>query len=186
MSGLGINTSTSSAIPVNPNIANQIQLLLPGETAVPGSSTGKTGTPNSVAAGDFYFSTVNLTDAYFNVVPQATQPKVVVQTIDPTAFATAGAAQTLALNGSANFGIVFQHANNSPDGSLQAADAAMQLRLASFAIFIGARDRAVDDDRSATVEDLTRSDRSARLHRGRHARFGGSPIAPQPLASIIL
>ncbi len=125
VNGLGLNTSTSTAIPVNPASANKIQLLLPGETAVPGSSTGKAGTPNSVAAGDVYFSTVNLTDAYYNVVPQASQPTVLVQTVNPLAFATISPAQqTLGLNGMGNVGITFQGANSTPGWIVQAATAA--------------------------------------------------------------
>src|SRR5262249_6024708 len=54
VNGLGIAGSTSTAIPVNPNSPTKLQVILPGETAVPGSTTGKTGSPNQVAAGDTY------------------------------------------------------------------------------------------------------------------------------------
>jgi hypothetical protein len=147
VNGLGVATSTSSAIPVNPNTATKLQLLLPGETAVPGSSSGKTGTPSSVAAGDVYFSTVNLTDAYYNVVPQASQPKVSVQTVDPFAFASAGAAQTLALSGTANFSITFQRADNAPGWIVQASTAS------------GSAWQAAQDLSSAVVVLSTTTDR---------------------------
>ncbi len=115
VNGLGVVGSTSTAIPVNPNTATKLQVLLPGETAVPGSASGKIGTPSGAAAGDNYAVSVNLTDNYFNTVPQATQPTVRLLTMEPTSFFTvAPAQQTLAINGSASYTMTFQGANSAP------------------------------------------------------------------------
>lgn len=59
---------TSPPITVNPGPFVKLQLLVPGETAAPGSATGKTGSPSSLAAGIAYNLTVNAVDANWNVV----------------------------------------------------------------------------------------------------------------------
>src|SRR5439155_17118476 len=46
----------------------KLQLLLPGETAAPGTPTGKTGTPTAETAGTAFTITVNSVDANWNVV----------------------------------------------------------------------------------------------------------------------
>ncbi len=46
----------------------QIQLLLPGETAAPGTLTGKTGTPTAQVAGTAFTVTARSVDATFNLV----------------------------------------------------------------------------------------------------------------------
>ena len=55
--------NTSSAIPVNLGAFAQLQVLLPGETAAPGTPTGKTGSPTAQTAGTGYTVTVNAVDA---------------------------------------------------------------------------------------------------------------------------
>ncbi|MCB4757108.1 MAG: Ig-like domain-containing protein, partial [Elusimicrobia bacterium] len=125
VSGLGLAKSTSSAIPVRPNNPHQLQLLCPGETAVPGSSTGKTGNPDQVAAGDDYTVTVNLVDTKYNKVPQPTQPTVKVETVNLYAFpdlpANAGLAPGTA---SADFVLKFKRANSSPGWIVRASTVA--------------------------------------------------------------
>ncbi|HRY30115.1 MAG TPA: hypothetical protein P5079_08790, partial [Elusimicrobiota bacterium] len=77
-----LNSSTSSAITVNPYNPVNLQVLVPGETAVPGSTAsggkGKAGLPDSdggqsgaqpFVAGTTVTVTVNVTDAYWNLVP---------------------------------------------------------------------------------------------------------------------
>jgi hypothetical protein len=63
--------STSSSIAVNPGAFAKLQLLLPGETAAPGTATGKTGTPNAQTAGTSYGVIVNAVDANWNRVASA-------------------------------------------------------------------------------------------------------------------
>ncbi len=63
--------ATSSAIPVTAASFVQLQLLVPGETAAPGSGTGKIGAPSTETAGTSYSVTVNAVDAFWNVVTNA-------------------------------------------------------------------------------------------------------------------
>jgi hypothetical protein len=64
----GTTTGTSSTVTVNAAAFAKLQLLLPGETAAPGTTTGKTGTPNTQTAGAAYTVTVNAADANWNVI----------------------------------------------------------------------------------------------------------------------
>ena len=58
----------SNAFPVVP----KLQLLVPGETAAPGTLSGKTGTPITQTGGTPFNVTVNGVDEYWNVVVTAT------------------------------------------------------------------------------------------------------------------
>jgi hypothetical protein len=68
-------TSTAGAV-------TQLQLLLPGETAAPATTTGKTGIPTAETAGTPFTVVVNAVDAYWNVVGNAT-PTVHFTSNDP-------------------------------------------------------------------------------------------------------
>ena len=59
---------TSGAIPVSAGTFARLQLLVPGETAAPGTPSGKTGTPSAQAAGSAFSVTVNAVDTNWNVV----------------------------------------------------------------------------------------------------------------------
>jgi hypothetical protein len=74
-------SNTSSSITVNPGTAVKLQLLVPGEVAVPGSSTGKSGTPSNQTSGTAFNVTVNCTDDYWNKVTTA-NPQVTITTSD--------------------------------------------------------------------------------------------------------
>ena len=50
----------------------QLQILLPGETADPGSGTGKLGTPNDQTVGEPFTVTVRATDSSWNTVTTIT------------------------------------------------------------------------------------------------------------------
>src|SRR5439155_1790055 len=45
-----------------------LQLLVPGETAAPGTASGKTGTPTASTAATAFNITVNAVDNFWNVV----------------------------------------------------------------------------------------------------------------------
>src|SRR5207247_1345341 len=60
--------NTSPSIMVNVGAFVKLQLLVPGETAAPGSATGKTGTPSAQAAGTAFNVTANAVDANWNLV----------------------------------------------------------------------------------------------------------------------
>src|SRR5439155_23157276 len=60
--------NTSPALTVSPGAFAKLQLLGPGETAVPGTPTGKTGTPTAQTAGAAFTVTVNAVDANWNLI----------------------------------------------------------------------------------------------------------------------
>src|SRR5439155_551665 len=63
-----IQPSTTPSITVNAGAFVKLQLLTPGETAVPGSVSGKTGAPATETAGTAFNVTVNAVDANWNLV----------------------------------------------------------------------------------------------------------------------
>jgi hypothetical protein len=52
--------------------ATKLQVLFPGETNAPGTTTGKVGTPTAVNAGDLVTVTVNAVDKTWNIVKSVT------------------------------------------------------------------------------------------------------------------
>lgn len=69
---------------------SKLQVLLPGETAAPGTATGKTGTPTAQTAGVPFDITVNAVDEQFNLVTSAT-PMVTITSTDEGFFPPANA-----------------------------------------------------------------------------------------------
>src|SRR5262249_3029431 len=61
-------SNTSPAIAVNPAAFSKLQILAPGESASPGSATGKTGAPTAQTASAAFTVTVNAVDANWNLV----------------------------------------------------------------------------------------------------------------------
>ncbi len=61
-------TGTSGSITVNPGTFTKLQVILPGETAKPGTADGKDGTPGNQTAGTPFPITLRAVDAYWNVV----------------------------------------------------------------------------------------------------------------------
>ncbi|MFH2070688.1 MAG: fibronectin type III domain-containing protein [Elusimicrobiota bacterium] len=76
-----LDSHTSSAVSVKSATAAKLQTLVPGEVAVQGSPTGKTGAPYSQVVGTTFTITVNSVDAYWNKV--SSTPMVNVATSDP-------------------------------------------------------------------------------------------------------
>src|SRR5207248_2965557 len=66
--------NTSPSITVNLGAVTKLQILLPGETAAPGTASGKTGTPTAQTAGTAIANsiTVDAVDANWNVISSAT------------------------------------------------------------------------------------------------------------------
>src|SRR5262249_7829046 len=71
-SASGFSSALSSVFPVTGASFSQLQVLLPGETAAPGSLTGKTGTPLAQTAGTAFSVTVNAVDANWNLINTVT------------------------------------------------------------------------------------------------------------------
>jgi hypothetical protein len=67
-SSSGLTDVNSANVIVSPAAFTQLQLLVPGETAAPGSASGKTGTPNSQIVGLSFAATVNAVDSFWNLV----------------------------------------------------------------------------------------------------------------------
>src|SRR5439155_351997 len=75
-------SSTSPSLTVNAGVATKLQVLLPGETAAPGTPTGKTGTPLVQTAGAAIANgiVVNAVDANWNVAGPATNNVTITAT----------------------------------------------------------------------------------------------------------
>lgn len=80
-----LTANTSASVTVSAGVVAKLQLLLPGETAAPGTSTGKTGTPTGQTAGTAISTiVVNAVDANWNVVASST-PNVTITSTDANA-----------------------------------------------------------------------------------------------------
>ena len=66
------HTGSSNQFTVQPNTLTRLQVLLPGETATPGISPGKTGTVSPVLAGTSISVRVNAIDNWWNVISSVT------------------------------------------------------------------------------------------------------------------
>ncbi len=64
----GLTTTTSANVLVNAGAFTKLQLLAPGESAAPGSTSGKTGSPSAQTAGTAFSVTVNAVDANWNPI----------------------------------------------------------------------------------------------------------------------
>ena len=62
----------TASLTVTAGSFTQLQLLVPGETAAPGTATGKTGTPNTEYVNGAFNLTVNAVDQYWNLVNSVT------------------------------------------------------------------------------------------------------------------
>ncbi|WP_113637294.1 T9SS type A sorting domain-containing protein [Nubsella zeaxanthinifaciens] len=96
---LGAPANASSNVSVVTGPFARLQLLLPGETGAPGTTTGKTGTPIGLTAGTAFNVTVNAVDAGWNVVNTVTDE---IRLTSTDANATMPANLNM-VNGVANF-----------------------------------------------------------------------------------
>src|SRR5262249_2539263 len=83
----------------------KLQILVSGETAAPGTTTGKTGTPTAQTAGTAFTVTVNAVDANWNVV--GTNDTVTISSSDANAGLPASAAL---VNGTRSFSVTLRTA----------------------------------------------------------------------------
>ena len=108
-------TNVSPAITINPGGLTKLQLLMPGETAVPGSTSGKTGTPSARTAGTSFNVIVNAVDANWNLVN--TNDTVHFTSTDANATLPS---DTVLANGSQTLSVTF---NTAGSRTLTASDA---------------------------------------------------------------
>src|SRR5207249_5272983 len=136
--------STSPAVPVNAGAVTKLQILLPGETAAPGTASGKTNTPTAQTAGTALVNSlrVNAVDANWNVVGTAT-PNVTLTSTDGNAAiaddngATAGN-MTLALGTRALSSFTFKTVGTRTITATDAAGALTANTSASVTVNVGA------------------------------------------------
>ena len=100
--------STSPSITVNPGAFVKLQVLVPGETTDPGSSTGKTGSPSNQTAGSAFSVTVNAVDTYWNLVSSTNT--VNISSSDANAVLPGNAAL---VGGTQNFSITLKTAGTA-------------------------------------------------------------------------
>ncbi|MDI6747879.1 MAG: hypothetical protein QMD17_12120 [Rhodocyclaceae bacterium] len=72
-------------------VVPKLQILVPGETAAPGTASGKTGTPTTQTPGTAFNVTVNAVDEFWNLVATATD-SITLTSSDPAAVLPAAAA----------------------------------------------------------------------------------------------
>ena len=103
----GIAPDTSSAVAVGVGAFVKLQVLLPGETAAPGTASGKTGTPTAQTAGTVYSVTVNAVDGNWNLI--GINDTVKISSSDANAVLPANAALSA---GSGSFSLTNQTAGS--------------------------------------------------------------------------
>ena len=67
---------TSDPFTVHPGTPARVQIVVPGETPLPGSVSGKSGTPATQGAGRAFNAGVYATDNWWNPVPSADQVRI--------------------------------------------------------------------------------------------------------------
>lgn len=106
--GDSLASGNSGAFDVNPGALAKLQVLMPGETAAPGSVTGKTGTPTTQAVGVAVNVTVNAVDANWNPLSGVTHT-VALTASDASATLPANAALVA---GTGTFSLTFLSAGS--------------------------------------------------------------------------
>ncbi|MDB6018143.1 MAG: hypothetical protein JWR19_2632 [Pedosphaera sp.] len=130
----GLTSVTSSSITVSAGAYSQLQVLLPGETAAPGTTTGKTGTPTGLTTDSSLTVTVKSVDANWNVV--STSDTVAITSSDVNATLPANAALlagtktfTVNLNTVGNWAVTATDVSNANNGT----SAAVAVSVGAFA-----------------------------------------------------
>ena len=98
-----------TAAPAAAGPFSRLQILVPGETAAPGTSTGKTGTPRYQTANTPFTITVRACDSQWNLVNTVTDAIQILSsdasaTLPPATQLQAGVGTfTVTLNAAGNF-----------------------------------------------------------------------------------
>ena len=104
-----LTANTGAATLVNAGTATKLQVLMPGETAAPGTTTGKTGTPTTQIAGTSLNVTVKAVDANWNLVNTGIQT-VAITSSDVNATLPSNAALVA---GTLTYAVTFKTATSS-------------------------------------------------------------------------
>src|SRR5207244_3409149 len=100
-----LTANTSASVTVNAGVFVKLQLVVPGETAAPGTGSGKTGSPTVQTAGTAFTVTVNAVDANWNLVSSAPANTIGITTTDPNDTHPANAALA---SGTRTFSVTFK------------------------------------------------------------------------------
>jgi hypothetical protein len=100
LSAAPAKNGTSDPFTVHPGPFSRVQIVVPGETPLPGSVSGRIGTPAAQSAGRAFTVNAYATDAYWNVVPSG--DVVRITSSDPAANTPQSGALT---NGSRSFSV---------------------------------------------------------------------------------
>ena len=103
-----MTANTSPSTTINAGAFAKLQLLMPGETAAPGTASGKTGTPSAQTAGSSFNVVVNAVDANWN--PVSATDTVALSTSDANAVPPAPAALVA---GTKTFALILKTAGSS-------------------------------------------------------------------------
>jgi len=153
-----LTADESAAVEVDPGAFVKLQVLVPGETADPGTETGKAGTAAAQTTNVFFEVVVNAVDADWNVV--STNDTVTFTSTDTAAQLPADAAL---VSGTGTFSLALNTMGNSTvtasdvtDGSIESATSASIAVMAYQTITFGALgDKTYGDapfDVSATAD----------------------------------
>ena len=85
-------TTTPPSVTTTALAFSKLQVLAPGETAAPGTATGKNGAPPYYLVGTPFNVTVNAVDAYWNFISTAPADTIAILSTDNTATLPADAA----------------------------------------------------------------------------------------------
>ena len=197
----GSITGTSAGIMVNAGAFAKLQLLMPGETAAPGTGSGKTGSPSAQTAGTSFNVTVNAVDANWNLVNTVTDTAAITSsdanaTLPGNAALVAGTktfAVTAKTAGSATFTATdisdgSKTANTSPATTINAgAFTKLQLLMpgetAAPGSGTGKTGSPVGSDRRHQLQrdrERGRCELEPRQHRHRHRRDHRAPMPTRP------
>jgi autotransporter-associated beta strand protein len=87
----GPTTPTPPSVTTTADVFSKLQVLAPGETAAPGTATGKAGAPACNLAGTPFNVTVNAVDQYWNFISAAPGDTIAISSTDNTATLPADA-----------------------------------------------------------------------------------------------
>jgi len=169
---------------------SRIQVLVPGETAAPGTATGKTGTPNRQTANVPFSITVRACDSGWNLVPTTTNT-IEIQASDASATLPAPAQL---VGGTATFQVTFNAggtftllAHDQSDGTIPdgASSSIQTLVLQGFQFATISQKHkyaGVPDGTTITAIDpngATVSGFSGQVHLREITSFGDGRITPE-------
>ena len=135
-----IPTATGGPVTINPAPYSKLQILVPGETAAPGSASGKTGTPNLFKAKKEEQVTVRTVDQYWNVVSIAKTINISVTGATNYILNPNTTTVAMPVSGTYNFDVTFNVVGQTP--TITVTDEASQGITASVSVSVTTGDYA--------------------------------------------